>query len=646
MRAILTEIEVKNFMGVENFSASFDAVENTISAANGTGKTTVMLHAPNWLLFGINGYGDTKFRFKPIDKTNEDFHVLNIETSVMCRYDVDGEVISFKKTATDKFAKDDVTGKLTFKSIEIKYYLNDSNVPVKATEYKAKVDELFDSEAMKMLSQTHYFMRLDWQKQREFLMRLVPGIDDKFALDSIKDGKYSYLAPFIAKAIPMADVKKRASAEIAKQEKIRDEKTGAIEENKNWIHGLSVEAEKTKLAELTEKLAKLESLKTDVSASVSEKMNERAEIESKIDTFNRIVSAQNEIVRSKQSKYEADILEERNKCKTESENLAKKQESLKSEITAIEEEIEQNKQSIKDLLSELTVARAKSFNASAPVCQHGFVPCQSLVEAFEKDSFVLAEKFANNKASQIEAINQKGCKFAADRKELDSVLMHLKLELDSLESNIPVHSESKIAKHPDFTDEYTKIENANQSIKELVEKLASFTVSAPVDNAEVTELKSQIEVSKKLLADAEKEETVKARNIELEKEKMTACDTIADLMQKMILVDEFVADKMKLIESYVNAMFTGIKFSLFERNQNGTYENKCLCLYNGVQYSHASHSERVKMGVAFINTASDFLNMYYPVCIDDRELVSVLPEMKTQVFHLRVNNELKTIQVS
>lgn len=642
MRAILTEIEVKNFMGVENFSASFDAVENTISAANGTGKTTVMLHAPNWLLFGINGFGDTKFRFKPIDKTNEDFHVLNLETSVSCKYDVDGEEISFKKTATDEFTKKDASGASKFKSNKIRYFLNEFEVS--ATEYKAKVDDLFDSEAMKMLGQTHYFMNLHWEKQREFLMRLVPGIDDKFALDSIKDGKYSYLAPFIAKAIPMADVKKRASAEISKQEKIRDEKTGAIEENKNWIHGLSVESEKAKLAELTEKLAKLESLKTDVTASVSEKLNERAEIEAKIDTFNRIISGQNEIVRSKQSKYEAEILAERNKCKTESENLAKKQESLKSEIKVTEEKIEQNKQSIKDLLSELTVARAKTFNASAPVCQHGFAPCQSLIAEFEKDSFLLTEKFSNNKASQIEAINQKGCKFAADRKELDSKLQQLKDELALLEST--VLSEPKIAKHPDFTDEYTKIDNANQSIKELVEKLSSFTVSAPVENAEETEIKSQIEVSKKLLSDAEKEEAVKARNIELEKEKMTACDTIADLMQKMILVDEFVADKMKLIESNVNAMFTGIKFSLFERNQNGTYENKCLCLYNVVPYSHASHSERVKMGVAFINTASDFLNMYYPVCIDDRELVSVLPEMKTQVFHLRVNNELKTIQVA
>ena len=642
MRAIFTEIEVKNFMGVENFSASFDAVENTISAANGTGKTTVMLHAPNWLLFGINGYGDTKFRFKPIDKTNEDFHVLNIETSVSCKYDVDGEEISFKKTATDEFTKKDASGVAKFKSNKIRYFLNDFEVS--ATEYKAKVDELFDSEAMKMLGQTHYFMNLHWEKQREFLMRLVPGIDDKFALDSIKDGKYSYLAPFIAKAIPMADVKKRASAEISKQEKIRDEKTGAIEENKNWIHGLSVDAEKAKLADLTEKLAKLESLKTDLSASVSEKLNERAEIEAKIDTFNRIISEQNEIVRSKQSKYEAEISAERNKCKTESENSVKKQEALKSEIKATEEKIEQNKQSIKDLLAELTIARAKTFNASAPVCQHGFAPCQSLVNEFEKDSFLLAEKYANNKASQIEAINQKGCKFAADRKELDSKLQQLKDELAVLESI--VLSEPKIAKNPDFTDEYTKIENANQSIKELVEKLSSFTVSAPVENAEETELKSQIEVSKMLLADAEKEEAVKARNIELEKEKMTACDTIADLMQKMILVDEFVADKMKLIESNVNAMFTGIKFSLFERNQNGSYENKCLCLYNGVPYSHASHSERVKMGIAFINTASDFLNMYYPVCIDDRELVSVLPEMKTQVFHLRVNNELKTIQVA
>jgi hypothetical protein len=641
-RAILTEIEVKNFMGVDNFSASFDAVENTISAANGTGKTTVMLHAPNWMLFGINGFGDTKFRFKPIDKTNEDFHVLNIETSVSCKYDVDGEEISFQKTATDEYTKKDSNGVAKFKANKIRYFLNEFEVS--ATEYKSKVDELFDSEAMKMLGQTHYFMNLHWEKQREFLMRLVPGIDDKFAMEESKNDKYSYLAPFIAKSIPMSDVKKRASTEITKQEKIRDEKTGAIEENKNWILGLSVEAEKAKLAELTEKLAKFESLKTDVSASVSEKINERAEIEAKIDTFNRIISEQNEIVRSRQSKYEADNLAEYNKHKTEIENSAKKQESLKAEIKSIEEKIEQNKQSIKDLLSELTIARAKSFNASAPVCQHGFAPCQSLIESFEKDSFLLAEKFANNKASQIEAINQKGCKFAADRKELDSKLHQVKDELALLESI--EHSEPKIAKHPDFTDEYTKIENAKESIKELVEKLASFTVSSPVENIEEIELKSQIDVAKKIIADAEKEETVKARNIELEKEKMVACDTIADLMQKMIVVDEFVADKMKLIESKVNSMFTGIKFSLFERNQNGSYENKCLCLYNGVPYSHASHSERVKMGIAFINTASDFLNMYYPVCIDDRELVSILPEMKTQVFHLRVNNDFKIIQVS
>ena len=442
----------------------------------------------------------------------------------------------------------------------------------------------------------------------------------------------------------MADVKKRASNEIAKQEKIRDEKTGAIEENKNWILGLSVEAETEKLSELISKLTILESLKTDVSASVSEKINERAEIEAKIDTFNRIISEQNEIVRVKQSKYEADNLAEYNKWETEIVSFAKKQEALKAEIKSTEEKIEQNKQSIKDLLSDLTVARAKSFNTLAPVCQHGFAPCQSLVAEFEKDSFLLAEKFANNKASYIESINQKGCKFAADRKELDSKLQQVKDELALLEST--VQSEPKIVTPPDYTDEYQKIDNAKQSIKELVEKLASFTVSAPAENVEETELKSQIDIAKSLLADAEKEQTVKARNIELEKEKMVACDTIADLMQKMIVVDEFVADKMKLIESKVNSMFTGIKFSLFERNQNGSYENKCLCLYNGVPYSHASHSERVKMGIAFINTASDFLNMYYPVCIDDRELVSVLPEMKTQVFHLRVNNELKTIQVS
>ena len=37
MRAILESITVKNFMGVEEFHANFDPVENTIEAANGVG---------------------------------------------------------------------------------------------------------------------------------------------------------------------------------------------------------------------------------------------------------------------------------------------------------------------------------------------------------------------------------------------------------------------------------------------------------------------------------------------------------------------------------------------------------------------------------------------------------------------------------
>lgn len=652
MRAILKEITIENFMGIEHFFGKFKDGENLIEAANGTGKSTCLLHAPNWCMFGTDGYGDSKFRMKPVGTVKNGMplgeRIPNLHTSVELVYDINGEEVKLGKTATDEFTGKDEYGEKKFKGDKFKYFIDE--IEVKATEFKAKVDAMFNSEYLQILSQTNHFMNLHWEKQREFLLKMTPDITDLFVLETLKDEKFSFMQPFLDKGIKPEDVKKRAKDALTKTESERDGKTPAIVENSRKLLDIDFAEIKQNMALYEAEIASIEESEINPAKLVAQNNELRKKIEDEIDSLNKeLVEVKRSIKKEVNGAIEEKI-EEKNKLETEIAKSKKIIADIKEQISELERDINRKSDELAQAATNYKNAKAKEFNAGEPTCSHGFKACSALIEQFETNKFEQAELFKTSKETELKIIKEKGDRINDEKSKLETTL---KLQRDNLLSNqyvldtrldILADYKDETPKEIDF-NQYESVKKLSKAISEATESLNQFSVSAAPDNARKKEL-SELIVKAKIELSKEKDNAeLKARIKELEKEKLNLSDEAMKLRRQIIAVEDFVSEKMKMVENSVNGMFSKIKFRLFEMNGSGNIENKCVCMLEGVPYSAASYSQRANIGLDFIRTASKFLDTYYPVSIDNRESITNIPEMETQIFNLKVNSECKTINV-
>ena len=655
MRAILESITVKNFMGVEEFHANFDPVENTIEAANGVGKTTTLVHAPSWCMFGTDGYGNSKFDLKPFERTNDisgelGKRIEGLETFVEVAYDIDGEKIIFTKEAIDEYAGKDEEGNRILKGLKYKYSID--GFEVKATEYKAKIDAMFDGSKFPMLSQTSHFMLLHWEKQREFIMQMTPDVTDKNTFDKLmltdQKSKFEFLAPFIEKNITMADVKKRAKTAEEKSVIERDKTTPAIVENTRNI--VSIDFKKIE-AEMVSYEADLAILKeAEINPAILAKANnaERVEIEKRINVLNdTMFNIKNKITKEVNGVIQAKI-NEKEKCGNDLILLKTKIEGTESRITEKKKELADTETAIEKRKEEYAKVKEKVFDAGSPKCSHGFHACAALTEKFENDKFSLAEAFEKGRDAELTIINDAG-KRLHDKKSL------LKSEMSLLENTLEGYKFDQTTLTEQYNSfgelvptainfsEWPSVIECQSEIDETVASLTKFQTAPAIDNSKIKELEEKITNCKIELSKEQKNTELKARVKELEKDKLKYSDEVAMHRRQIIAIDEFVAILMKDVEQAVNVLFTNIKFKLFEKNGVGNIENKCIAMLDGVPYSVASYSQKIVMGLDFIKTASAFLNMYYPVSIDNRESITEIPKMDTQIFNLKVNPERKQV---
>lgn len=84
---------------------------------------------------------------------------------------------------------------------------------------------------------------------------------------------------------------------------------------------------------------------------------------------------------------------------------------------------------------------------------------------------------------------------------------------------------------------------------------------------------------------------------------------------------------------------------MFEDQINGGRVEACTTLINGVPYSDANTAARIQAGLDIINTLSEHYDMYGPVWVDNRESVIRLPETKSQLINLIVDEKYKKLTV-
>jgi hypothetical protein len=115
---------------------------------------------------------------------------------------------------------------------------------------------------------------------------------------------------------------------------------------------------------------------------------------------------------------------------------------------------------------------------------------------------------------------------------------------------------------------------------------------------------------------------------------------------ELYLTEEFIRQKVSLLEEKINSKFEMARFKLFNVLVNGAVEECCETTYQGVPFSSLNNGARINVGLDIIRTLARHYNFYPPIFIDNREAVTSLIDMgDQQVISLIVSEKDKELRV-
>ncbi|MGL4773686.1 MAG: recombinase RecF, partial [Clostridium sp.] len=118
---------------------------------------------------------------------------------------------------------------------------------------------------------------------------------------------------------------------------------------------------------------------------------------------------------------------------------------------------------------------------------------------------------------------------------------------------------------------------------------------------------------------------------------------IANIEKLEILCEEFIREKVKIIEKRFNDKFKGIHFRLYKPQINGGLAECCEVTSEGVPYSNLNTASQINCGLEIINALCKHYNISAPVFIDHRECVNDIVDVDSQVINFTVTRDEKLV---
>lgn len=643
----IKRITIKDFKGVKDLSINFSDTVTNIRGDNALGKTSIF-DAFTWLLFDKDSKDRTKFDIKPLDKKNN--VIKGLTPMVEGIFNVNGKALKLTKTYKEKWVKE--RGKLdrTFKGNESLYEIND--VPVKKKDYIEKVNEIFDEEKFKLLSNPFFFSdNLNWKDARDIILSMVNTVTVE---DIIKEEPRLNEIKEELKDEDVEELLKSKKATISKISKQKREIPIRINEVKNSY----VDIDEGKI---NEEIWDLEIKLKDI----NEKINEEKEKENNSARANQSILDKINSLTIQKKGIENEILQDFYKKQNELKQCLYKLNSDKKDIEYQIELSNKDKEKydkcIKDNENCIKNLRSKYMQISSqkPNLKEIDLICPTCGRAFE-DTDIRANKeelvknFNEDKASKLEKISREGkikaeeiAKFINAEKTLDTKMETLLLKKTSIENEIPKNK---------FSLEKLKVEDLySKKDKEILAKIENEKSSlekqiGPVYNSdseqlelEKTNIEKEILDLKIQLKDIDRNKKLDARVEELlEEEKNVGIELVA-LEKQVMLYELFITTKIKLLESSINSKFKNVEFKMFKEQVNGCIEETCEALIKGVPFSMTNHSSQINAGIDIINTLSDYYNVQVPTFIDNAEASNKVISKKGQLIKLIVSKDKKII---
>lgn len=643
-------LKLRNFKGVKSFTLDTQGGDVAVFGKNGTGKTT-LADAFMWLLFDKDSCNRKQFDIKTLDADNRPIHHLEHEVEAVLSLD-SGKQITLRKVFKEKWTKKRGQAHGEFTGHTTTYYIND--VPVKKTEYAAKVAEIADEEVFRLLTDpTHFNVNLHWEKRRALLLEVCGDISDA---DVIASDKALAKLPDIIGDRTLDEHKKVITE---KRKKINDELKlipARIDEVQRGLPELpesgqgALDAQLAELREAREAKAE-ERARLENGGEIAEKQKRLAEINAEL------MEIENE--------YWAAVYKDIDAQKARLSEVYDQARDLKGAIREANREINSNQERIAHLSTkrESLLDRWHQYNnltfehheeSVCPTCGQD-IPQEQLDAAREK---ALAE-FNTAKAEKLQEITAEGKAVKAEIDELTARNVELTAKV--------AEAEQEFAKQERLVGEIQNAINLMQeaagdyatnlsyqakmqerdAIKAEIDRLKSGNTEAVERiTGEIEALDQEITVVQGRLAQIAQHERGQARIKELEARERELAAEFERLEGELYLCDQFTRVKVALLDEKINSRFQHARFKLFKENINGGIESCCETLYGGVPYgSNLNTGAKCLVGVDIINTLADYYGFAPPVFLDNAESVTEPIETRGQLIRLIASTEDNVLRV-
>lgn len=630
----IINLKLKNFMGIRNLELNFNGKNASIYGTNATGKTTCF-SAFTWLLFDKDSQNKKDFEIKTLGPDGEPEHGL--EHTVEAELELEnGKRLTLKKIYSEKWTKKRGSATAEFTGHTTDHFLN--GVPVKKSEYDAKITEIADEQIFRLLTDPRFFNeQLHWQKRRDLLMEICGGVTNA-ELAELENQR---------KVIKAQQTK--INRELQKiPVRIDEVQIGLPDITASMPEKLSEDIVilRQMLQKKQQELARIES-----GGEIAEKTKKLRELEAEL------LEMQNQ----HRAKYEKEIQEKQKLLNQAKEKVSDLLAALKGieksmELQGYEQELLKPK--IADLRQKWHEINDQQFEYEqdeiCPTCGQP-LPAEKLVEAREK---ALA-RFNLEKAEKLEKITAEGKQLREHFDRLGDEILGLEKKIAETRSELEAEEKTVEQLEKVIADLRQQMEHATANDREYnkkyLEKLdLEKTISELKKNnaGAVAEIKEEIKAIEQDIATLEQEvakirqrEQGLKRIEELKAEERKLASEYEELERQLYEAEETIRVKAHTIEKKINSKFKMARFKLFDMQVNGAVIETCETIYDGVPYSNLNNGARLNVGLDIINVLADHFGFAPPVWIDNAESVTNILPTKGQQIQLIVSEKDKKLRI-
>lgn len=629
----LTQLNLQNFKGIE--FGDFRFTNNTIIRGdNATGKTTVF-DALCWLLFGKDSLDRADFQIKTL-KNGEPVH--NVNHMVQAAFDnEDGTGFTLKRIYREKYSNPR-GGEVKLTGHTTDYFIND--VPSKEKEYKAFINNMINEDVFKLITNPLFFNeQYTWQNRRKLLLEMCGDVDDASVInskDELKrltellngrsvDEQRKIIASkktAINKELDMIPVRideavKCKPTPLEAEQKLKDDiatietAIKQLEEDKSVIVNGLDGAERT---------AKIREVKRKLADRKSQLMNEHTDKERRLEHEYKLSLVQLQMAESERDRYKDREYELDSQIKQEEARIEKLQSEFdKFNQSQFDDELcptcgqpypAEKRAELEAIFNTQKATNLEEWQKlidSAKALRQNYIEQKEIMQVKVDGMCSQIEELSNNKDTKEKAMNEVG------EVDLDSDVQvnDLKAELFMLELDEDNTSDDQLKR-------------INSELSELADKRSTL----------------QTELTK---YDVIRDITKRINELEQEQQRLINEKNLVD--ETAFLLDEFVKAKVEMLEDTINKHFTITTFKMANVLVNGSVEDCCETMVNGVPYRSLNNAARINAGIDIINALTKFYNVTAPVFIDNAEAVTKFVNCNSQTIKLIVDETCKELCV-